>query len=878
MSEFPTGTVTFLFTDIEGSTDLARRLGNGWAGVLGEHHEIVRRAIGDHDGVEVLNEGDAFFAVFGLAADAVAATADAQRALAAHEWPPGGAVRVRMGLHTGEGRLAGGAYVGLDVHQAARIAAVGHGGQVLVSQATRALAADKLPSGVTFRDLGEHRLRSFPVPQRLHQLVVDGLLADFPPLETLGARANLPIPLSSFVGRGREVQELRELIGATRLLTLTGPGGTGKTRLALRLAGELTEEFRDGVFFVDLSAITDAALVASAIAQAVGVPEQAERPRLETLASYLAERSSLLLLDNFEQVLSAAPAVEHLLGSANGLRVVCTSREPLHLPGERQYPVPPLDVPDLARPREPADVASIESVSLFVSRARAVRPDFTLTADNALSIAEICIRLDGLPLAIELAASQAKVLGPRSILARLRTHLPGLTSPTMTVPSRQRTLHNAIEWSYDLLAEHERRFFARLSVFSGGWTLQAADAVANASTQLGIDTLEVLASLVDKSLVRVTETDLDEPRFTMLETIRGFAAARRAEHDPEGTLQRRHAEYFLAVAEEAEPHLESMEQASWLDACERDHDNFRAALRWAIDAGETEIGQRIAVALWRFWYQHGHLAEGAAWFDEVVPLPGPPNPLRTKAHIAAGSIAYWRGDMAASRHHDERALAMARNLGDRALELHALFNSAFNPLLTGDYETATALWERAVDIAKEIGDRATAARAAQSIGFALLLSGQPAAAIPVLEDVQPEWEELGNSLQVAETAAAIATARHRSGDTQTATVLYRQSLKMIHEVGNLPLTAAGLDGLAGLASSQGLHQRAVRLSGAAAALKGRIDASQPMRGLWEEADIAAARAAIGDEAVAAALAEGRAMTVDQALAYALDDSEGALRP
>jgi predicted ATPase/class 3 adenylate cyclase len=605
MSEFPTGTVTFLFTDIEGSTDLARRLGNGWPGVLGEHHEIVRRAIGDHDGVEVLNEGDAFFAVFGLAADAVAATADAQRALAVHEWPPDGAVRVRMGLHTGEGRLAGGAYVGLDVHQAARIAAVGHGSQVLVSEATRTLAADRLPSGVTFRDLGEHQLRSFPVPQPIHQLVIDGLAADFPPLETLGARANLPIPLSSFVGRGREVHELRELIGATRLLTLTGPGGTGKTRLALRLAGELTEEFRDGVFFVDLSAITDVALVASAIAQAVGVPEQAERPRLETLAAYLAERSSLLLLDNFEQVLSAAPAVEHLLTSAPGLRVVCTSREPLHLPGERQYPVPPLDVPDLARPREPADVASIESVSLFVSRARAVRPDFSLTADNALSIAEICTRLDGLPLAIELAASQAKVLGLRSILARLQAHLPALTSPTMTVPSRQRTLHHAIEWSYDLLAEHERAFFAGLSVFSGGGTLEAAGAVVNPSAQFGVDTLGVLASLVDKSLVRVTEMELDEPRFMMLETIRGFAAACRAEHDPQGILQRRHAEYFLAVAEEVEPHLESTEQAAWLDACERDHDNFRAALRWAIDAGETEIGQRIAVALWRFGISTG---------------------------------------------------------------------------------------------------------------------------------------------------------------------------------------------------------------------------------------------------------------------------------
>jgi non-specific serine/threonine protein kinase len=500
-----------------------------------------------------------------------------------------------------------------------------------------------------------------------------------------------------------------------------------------------------------------------------------------------------------------------------------------------------------------------------------VRPDFSLTPDNASSIAEICVRLDGLPLAIELAASQAKVLGPRSILARLRTRLPALTSPAMTVPSRQRTLHDAIEWSYDLLAEHERTFFAGLSVFAGGWTLEAADAVVNPSTQLGVDTLGVLAALVDKSLVRVTETELDEPRFTMLETIRGFAAARRAEHDPEGTVQRRHAEHFLAMAEEAEPHLESIEQASWLDACERDHDNFRAALRWAIDAGETEIGQRIAVALWRFWYQHGHLAEAAAWVDEVLSLPGLPNPLRTKAHIAAGSIAYWRGDMAASRQHDEQALAMARNFGDRALELHVLFNFAFNPLLSGDYETAIALWERAADIAKEIGDRAMAARAVQSIGFALLLSGQPAAAIPVLEDVQPEWEELGNSLQVAETAAAIATARHRSGDTETATVLYRESLKMIHEVGNLPLTAAGLDGLAGLASSQGLHERAVRLSGAAAALKEQIGGSQPMRGLWEEADLAAARSTMGDEAVAAALAEGRAMTIDRALAYALGD-------
>ncbi|HEV2895669.1 MAG TPA: adenylate/guanylate cyclase domain-containing protein, partial [Actinomycetota bacterium] len=481
MTDLPTGTVTFLFTDIEGSTSLLQELGDRYPAVLDEHAAIIRRAVSDGGGIEVSTHGDAFFAVFRSPAGAVGAAIAAQRGLAANDWSPGPPVRVRMGAHTGEGALGGDDYAGIDVHRAARIADAAHGGQVLLSDATRGLVQHALPAGTSLRDLGAHHLRGIAGPERLHQLVVDGLPADFPAPRTPDARpSNLPPQLTSFVGREEEIAEVERLLGRTRLLTLTGPGGSGKSRLALRVATELLPQYRDGSCFVDLSPVTDPALVPAAVANALGVPESPERPILDGVKDHLRHRELLQVVDNFEQVAEAGPVIEELLTAAPKLRTLVTSRVVLSLRGEQEYPVPPLQVPDPEQlPRDLAALTEVEAVRLFVERAQAASPRFALTERNAPVVAEITARLDGLPLAIELAATRAKVLTPEQILARLKSRLSILTSGSRSVPERQRTLRAAIAWSYDLLDPVERRLFARLSVFTGGWTFESAEAVCD---------------------------------------------------------------------------------------------------------------------------------------------------------------------------------------------------------------------------------------------------------------------------------------------------------------------------------------------------------------------------------------------------------------
>src|SRR5829696_8711081 len=523
MADPPTGTVTFLFTDIEGSTGLLQALGDRYPAVLDEHAAILRKAVADTGGVEVSTHGDAFFVVFTSPAAAVRAAVAAQLALAAHDWSPGPPVRVRMGLHTGEGTRGGDDYAGLDVHRAARIADAAHGGQVLVSGTTRALVEQTLPDGATLRDLGPHRLRGLAEPERLHQLAGGGLADEFPPPRTLDARpGNLPHQLSSFVGREAEIAEVERLLGETRLLTLTGPGGSGKSRLALAVAADLLPRFQDGAWFVDLAPVADPALVPAAVANTLGVPEAADRPILDGLKQHLRDRELLLVADNFEQVAEAGPVLEELLGAAPRVRAIVTSRMVLSLQGEQEYAVPPLPVPDPDRlPRDLAELEAMAAVRLFRERAAAASPRFVLTAANAPVVAEVCARLDGLPLAIELAATRTKVLTPEQILDRLKRRLALLTSGPRSLPKRQQTLRAAIAWSYDLLDEAERRLFARLSVFTGGWTFEAAEAVCEPEA-FGLDALDGLTSLVDQSLVRRVELPGRPARFSMLETIREF--------------------------------------------------------------------------------------------------------------------------------------------------------------------------------------------------------------------------------------------------------------------------------------------------------------------------------------------------------------------
>jgi predicted ATPase/class 3 adenylate cyclase len=602
--EPPTGTVTFMFSDIEGSTRLLQQLGDAYVELLQRHKEILREAIGEHDGTEVGTEGDSFFVVFPNPVGAVRAAAQIERSLADHPFPE--PVRVRMGLHTGQGRLAGGDYVGMDVHRAARIATAGHGGQVLISDATRALVEPELPADLSLRDLGSHRLKDLAHPERLYQLVIQRLPSEFPALRSLDARPNnLPLQLTRFIGRQEQVSDIkRQLLNGVRLLTLTGPGGTGKTRLALEVAAETLTAFEDGAWFVDLSPIMDPALVISTIAEILGVKEESGRPLQDALERSVRDRTMLVVLDNFEQVLDAGTAVERLLQAAPRLKVLVTSRSVLHRYGEHEFPVPPFDLPDPGNLPDLASLSRFEAIGLFVERATAVKPDFALREDNALAVAEIAVRLDGLPLAIELAASRVKILSPQAIVERLGRASELLISRVPGAPARQRTLRGAIEWSYQLLPEDERRLFEQISVFQGGGSLEAIESVC--SHALGADTLEGLASLADHSLLRQVESEEGRPRFVMLETIKQYAAERLDELPEFSAATRRaHAAYFADFAHQQWEHLTGAGRESALSAMAADIENLRFAWRFWVAERDLDQLNKLVDSLWLLYDARG---------------------------------------------------------------------------------------------------------------------------------------------------------------------------------------------------------------------------------------------------------------------------------
>ncbi len=848
MAELPTGTVTFLFTDIEGSTRLLQELGDRYAMARDDHAAILRRAIEEAGGVEVSTAGDSFFVAFPSPVAAVRAAVAAQRGLASHDWSPGPPLRVRMGLHTGEGVPAGGDYVGMDVNRAARIAGAAHGGQVIVSDATRGLVEHALPDGASLRDLGEHRLKDIVHPEHLHDLVIESLPADFPPPQTLDARPNnLPLQLTSFVGREEEIAEVRRLLGPTRLLTLTGAGGTGKTRLALQVAAEILTEYRDGSFFVDLSSVTDPALVPSVVAQALGVPEVAGRPLLEAVKTHLHDKELLLVLDNFEQVAEAGPVIEELLTGAPKLRILVTSRIVLSLRGEQEYLVPPLQPADPERLPDLPTLRQIEAVLLFTQRALAANPRFRVTEQNAPAVAEITSRLDGLPLAIELAATRTKVLTPQQMLPRLQKRLSILTSGARTLPERQRTLRGAIAWSHDLLDDAERRLFARLSVFTGGWTLESAEAVCHPE-ELGLDALGGLTSLVDKSLEQLAAGVDLEP------------------------VLRRHAEHYLDLAAEAEPHLTADDQGEWLDRCDLEHPNIRAALRWAIEAEEADRAQEAAGALWRFWQQRGHLAEGRRWFEELLAMPSGQGQTRAraKALIGAGGIAWWQQDRAAAGASYEEALAIERKLGDPARIAEALYNLAF--VVAGDdLDAAARLLEESLDLFRRVGDERGVAQVLTMLVMRDAQADKWPPVVASLEEVVVIWRRLGDRLHLAFDLLWLAFAYGRLGRRREARSAAVEALDLFREADNATGIGIALTDLAFLATWEGRHQDAIRLAGASESLRERVGGPPgAIGGLLEGDPVAEARAHLTEDVAQRAWEEGLTMGVDEAIALARD--------
>jgi predicted ATPase/class 3 adenylate cyclase len=870
-AEPPTGTVTFLFTDIEGSTRLLRSLGDAYPDLLGEHHRLLLQAVEENGGVAIGTEGDSLFAAFASANSAVTAAVQAQRLLAGHSWPAGSQVRVRMGLHTGEAQVRDGTYVGLDVHRAARIAAVGSGGQILVSESSRGLVEQSLPPGVELRDLGRHRLKDLAEPERIYETVISGLPSDFPPLRSLDAMpSNLPTQLTSFVGRAREVAEARRLLTATRLLTLTGPGGTGKTRLSLQLATEVIAEYSDGVFFVQLDTLDDASLVAPAILRSLGLQVAANQPPAERLAEYLRDRHVLLLLDNFEQVLDAAALVADLLKAADGLRIVATSRATLHLYGEREYPVPPLGVPAAGATADLEELAGYESVALFTQRAVAVKPDFALTGANSAAVVEICTRLDGLPLAIELAAARVKLLPPQALLARLGSRLDALDTASRDLPARQQTLRGAISWSHDLLQPDAQRLFARFAVFVGGAGLDEAQAVCG---DVAIDVLAGLGGLVDQSLVRQEDVE-GEPRFAMLLTIREFALEMLAASGEADAVAERQAAAYLDLVEGCAPGLTGTDRKALLDRLDRENGNLRAALAWSIDGGRPDTALRLGSALWRFWQMRGLLSEGTEWLRKILAMPAAEaHPKERAAALeAAGGVAYWRGQMDIAMEFYRDSLELCRHIGEPRAIANALFNLGFPTLVVRtDVARSKAAFEESLAMYRALGDKEMIARVLWGLGNAYYFAGEAAASRDaLLEDIEL-LRAVSDPFSLNWALHTLGLAYHRLGEDARSAPVWREALQHFAAVQDISGITFLLGDFALLAREMGDQLRSIRLMAASDRL-GETGGAQLGTMVATIDELRPDTTALDQAAIDAAVAEGRRMTVDEAVAYALSVS------
>lgn len=889
MAALPTGTVTFLFSDIEGSTRLLRALGDDYADVLARHDRVIREAVERADGHEVSTEGDSFFVVFRSAPAAVRAAVDAQSALAAERWPEDATVRVRMGLHTGEGTLGGDNYAGLDVNRAARIAEVAHGGQVVLSRTASSLVENDLPDGVALRDLGEHRLKDLAHPEQIFQLEIPGQPTDFPSLRSLDSRPNnLPRQPTSFVGRGQELTDTQRLLQEGRLLTLTGPGGAGKTRLALQLAAEVSDGFEDGVFFVDLAPISDPDLVAVTVTRTIGLPESRGETRTarDRLIEHLRDREMLLVLDNFEQVVEAGSVVSDLLAASPETKVVVTSRAVLNLYGERDYRVPPLDRPD---PRDLPDLEGLSqyaAVSLFIDRATAVQPDFAITNDNAPAVAEICARLEGLPLAIELAAARVRLLSPQAILERLGDRLSLLVGGPRDLPARQRTLRQTIAWSHDLLAPEEQRLLARLSVFVGGFRLEEAEEVCGPPGELGIGVFDGLTSLVDNSLVTSSAGVSAELRFSMLETIRDFASERLADSGEEDELRRRHAARFLALAETAEPQVYGPQRRETLDRLEREHANFRAALNWALERTQTETALRLVGALWRFWQMRGYLREGRRYAERALEMPDAADhpEARLQALAAAGGIAHWQMDTEGQLDHYGQAVSLARELGDRAAIADALYNLGFPiffgaivredgrgfevpPQDTEGIEEARAMWEESLELYQELEDDHGRAKVRWMRGLDRALDGDLAGAKEDFEFALTTFEAADDVFMAAWAQYGLANLLDMTGDYEEARSRFREALRLFADARDTTGVVFQLEMVAKLEATRGDRLRAAKLAGAATGLRAE-SGTQLIAGFTDAVPLP--EDLIRDDATEVAWEEGKRMRRGEAVDYALE--------
>jgi predicted ATPase/class 3 adenylate cyclase/DNA-binding CsgD family transcriptional regulator len=923
MSALPSGTLTFLFTDVEASTRTWLSSPQAMSAALARHDALIEDLVARHGGhvVRPRGEGDSRFAVFIRPSDAISAACAIQLALTREEWALADPLCVRMAVHTGEGELRAGDYYGPAVNHCARLRAAAHGGQVLVSTVTADLVREALASDVGLQDLGEHRLKDLERPEHIWQVVHPGLRADFPPLPLVSpSNHNLPYQLNAFVGREQATEELRDLLVSTRLLTLTGPGGIGKTRLALAVAEIVLPDYADGVWLVELASLSDPALVPATVAATLGVREST-RPLIDQLSEVLCSRAMLLVLDNCEHIIGAcAELCQRLLQAGQDLQILTTSREPLGVTGETIWRVPGLAFPAVAGADASHKQPVTEAMQLFTERAVAVAPSFRIS-DHTAAVADVCRRLDGIPLAIELAAARITALTPEQIAERLSDRFRLLVSGSRTTPRRQQTLRATMDWSYDLLTKPERTLLNRLSVFAGGCTLEAAEVVcadAEQHSQIdGQDVLDLVTGLVNRSLV-VAEPIGSTTRYRMVETLRQYAAERLHETGEETKVRNRHIDWCIAFAESAQPALVGPEQAVWLARLEHEHDNFRAALSWDLgNPRDAEPMLRLAGALYPLWWHHDHLTEGRAWLAHALDRDADPTKSSVSGRRAqvrvltgAGVLARSQSDYRAADTMLTAAVSLARELDDTAAVADGLFWLGSNAYFLADAQRAQMLsdesltlwrelrnplgmshalgtlahlaWQRGDDqqtrellhermgYARESGDVRAIAAVSANLGILAYQHGETDNARELLTSSYRGFQELDAPTMIAWVLRQLARLSRDQGDVPKAEQLYGESMTLSQRVGATWGMVECIEGVAGLALATGKPERAVRLFSCATAVREDIGLLPSSRVAAEfEAAFARLRSTLGASRFEAEWQAGRTLSLNDAISLVL---------
>jgi predicted ATPase/class 3 adenylate cyclase len=919
--DLPAGTVTFLFTDIEGSTKLWEQYPEAMKIALARHDEILRRTIEKHRGYIIKTTGDGVHAAFGTALDGVSAALNVQQAFYAAKWDEINPhqVKIRIGLHTGEAEARAGDYYGPALNRAARLMSVGHGGQILLSTITADLVRDQLPNGASIRDLGEHRLKDLVRSEHVFQLIHPDLPVDFPPIKSLDSYPNnLPIQLTSFIGREHELAEVKKRFASARLLTLIGPGGTGKTRLSLQIGAELLPAFADGVWLVELAPLADPSLIMQTIASVLGLREQLGMSLNELLIDFLRAKNLLLIIDNCEHLVDAcAQLADQLLHACANIKIVASSREALGISGETVYRVPSLSLPNPDQVTREALTQS-ESAQLFIERATAANPKFSISDKNASFVAQICRRLDGIPLALELAAARITVFSAEQIASRLDDRFRLLTGGSRTALPRQQTLRALIDWSYDILSEDERALLRRLSIFAGGWTFEAADAICTKH-----DVLNLLTQLVNKSLVIFDEEGI-EPRYRMLETVRQYARDKLLEMNESEEARNTHLDYFFHVTELAAPEIMRLQDLEWISRLEIEHDNLRAALEWGLEKN-IEADLRMVWNLYVFWILRGLEAEGRQWATtvlkkaEAVPetteeTDRKRTALRAYAWEALAHVMWSQGDNAHGVAATDQAVALARELNDPYLRSIASSFEVAGKVVVGDSTNLETLAKESLSAARESGDKLALGLALSMNGLTMRLvnndrnlgnklveqgeeiladesrwyytmsmmalgmtakyKGDYIEARQHFSACEPMFREMRDMHRLNMIKSELAHIERYEGHYQQAKASYRETIVEWKRIGHRAAIAHQLECFASIAKIEEQAQRAARLYGAAEALREKIDIPMTaMERIEYDREIADLKAGMDEKVFTSAWADGRAQTMEHAIDFALDRSK-----